>query len=167
MDRNDRVARDAAGVGPYARQQDQLVRMSALSSWSVGDGEPDIRGWDVCTVSGKQLGAVTDLLVDQGAGEVVLLDVDLPGTDRHTLVPIRVVEIDRAHRVVRMDSADVPAVLADGSTVAPRGLVVDRPAVVQTVRDDVLPVEDADADRPAANRRRAERRRIDRTSTDL
>src|SRR3954462_14344876 len=108
MDRNDRSGRDAAGVGPYARERETLTPLSSLGSWKVSEGEPDIRGWDVCTVSGRQLGSVADLLVDADAGEVVLLDIDLPGSDRHTFVPIRVAQLDRARRIVLMDSADVP-----------------------------------------------------------
>src|SRR4051812_33372128 len=108
MEHQERSERDAAGVGPYAREREALAALSTLESWKVSEGEPDIRGWEVRTVSGRQLGSVTDLLVDVDAGEVVLLDIDLPGTDRHTFVPIRVVEIDRARRVVLMDSADIP-----------------------------------------------------------
>ena len=108
MDQDDRDSRDAAGVGPYARQLDQLVALSTLDSWRVAEGEPDIRGWEVQTVSNRQLGTVSDLMIDAAAGEVVLIDVDLPGSDKHTFVPIRVVQIDRARRVILMDSADVP-----------------------------------------------------------
>lgn len=108
MDRNDRNERDAAGVGPYARERETLTPLSTLDSWKVSEGEPDIRGWEVRTVSGRQLGSVADLLVDADAGEVVLLDIDLPGSDRHTFVPIRVAQLDRGRRVVLMDSADVP-----------------------------------------------------------
>ena len=108
MDHNDRSGRDAAGVGPYAQERETLTPLSSLDSWKVSDGEPDIRGWEVRTVSGRELGSVADLLVDADAGEVVLLDIDLPGTDRHTFVPIRVAQLDRARRIVLMDSADVP-----------------------------------------------------------
>ena len=99
--------RDAAGVGPYARDAERLVRLSDLGSWDVAEGEPDIRGWEVRTVGGRELGKIKELLVDPDAGEVVMLDVDLSGSDRHALVPLRIVEIDRPKRVVRMDSADL------------------------------------------------------------
>jgi hypothetical protein len=99
--------RDAAGVGPYARDAERLVRLSDLGNWDVAEGEPDIRGWEVRTVGGRDLGKVKELLVDPDAGEVVMLDVDLAGSDRHAMVPLRIVEIDRARRVVRMDSADL------------------------------------------------------------
>lgn len=99
--------RDAAGVGPYARDAERLVRLSDLGKWDVAEGEPDIRGWEVRTVGGRELGKIKELLVDPDAGEVVMLDVDLSGSDRHALVPLRIVEIDRPKRVVRMDSADL------------------------------------------------------------
>ena len=111
---------DAAGVGPYAREMERLVPLSEMRGWNVLKGEADIRSWEVRTVSGRALGSVRELLVDPDAGEVVMLDVDLGGTDRHAYVPIRVVEIDRTQRVVRADSAD----LADES-----------PAREHTVRD--------------------------------
>ena len=177
MELDDRHGRDAAGVGPYARERESLVALSTLGSWKVSDGEPDIRGWDVCTVSGRQLGSVHDLMIDPNAAEVVLVDVDLPGTDRHTFVPIRVVQIDRARRLVLMDSADLPesdlartgdAIVADrqasdiGTVRYPRWdreVTHDRPVLA----DESVPPSSA----LAAERRRSERRRIDRLSTDL
>ena len=99
--------RDAAGVGPYARDAERLVPMKQLGNWDVAEGEPDIRGWEVRTIGGRDLGKVTELLIDPDAGEVVMLDVDLTGSDQHALVPLRIVEIDRGKRIVRMDSADL------------------------------------------------------------
>ena len=187
MDQNDRDGRDVAGVGPYAREREHLVPMSTLESWAVSEGEPDIRGWEVKTVAGRQLGSVSDLLVDAEAGEVVMLDIDLPGTDRHTFVPIRVVHIDRARRVVLMDSADLPeadtvrttpaadvAPASDSGTVryqnTDRDVPVRRPArtVDDAVAHDSAPGPDSlSADRAASDRRRAERRRIERMSTEF
>src|SRR5512146_1004501 len=106
-DRSDRKGRDAAGIGPYATERERLVPLRSLDSWNVSEGEPDIRGWEIKTVSGRQLGTVTDLLIDPDANEVVMLDVDLPGRQAHTTVPIRIVQIDRVHRIVLMDSADL------------------------------------------------------------
>jgi sporulation protein YlmC with PRC-barrel domain len=99
--------RDAAGIGPYARDAERLVRLSDLGKWDVAEGEPDIRGWEVRTVGGRELGKIKELLVDPDAGEVVMLDVDLSGSHQHALVPLRIVEIDRTKRVVRMDSSDL------------------------------------------------------------
>jgi hypothetical protein len=183
MDRNDRTERDAAGIGPYARERESLTPLSTLDDWSVSDGEPDIRGWDVRTVSGRQLGSVADLLVDADAGEVVMLDIELPGTDRQTFVPIRVAQIDRGRRVVLMDSADIPdsdvartdrssgdAARADAGVV--RYPSVDRDVTNRAVMADgpavpLLAAREASAAETSAERRRADRRRIDRVSTDL
>lgn len=103
----DRLRRDAAGVGPYARDAERLVPLKDMGNWDVAEGEPDIRGWEVRTVGGRELGKVKELLVDPDANEVVMLDVDLTGSDQHSLVPLRIVEIDRPRRIVRMDSADL------------------------------------------------------------
>jgi sporulation protein YlmC with PRC-barrel domain len=170
MDRNDRDGRDAAGIGPYAQEREQLVAMSTLESWTVSPGEPDIRGWEVRTVSGRQLGVVGDLLIDQAQGEVVLLDVDLPGTDRHTFVPIRVVQIDRMKRLVLMDSADLPesdlarGVRGTSQAASASGGTVRYPVSDREVHS--APPELADT-RPPSPPPRAERRRIDRISTDF
>jgi photosynthetic reaction center H subunit len=119
----DRLRRDAAGVGPYARDAERLVPLKDMGSWDVAEGEPDIRGWEVRTVGGRELGKVKELLVDPDAGEVVMLDVDVSGSDRHALVPLRIVEVDRPRRVVRMDSADLtPAeqeAIAEAAETAP------------------------------------------------
>lgn len=190
VDRDDREGRDAAGVGPYAREREELVAMSTLESWAVSEGEPDIRGWDVCTVAGRKLGSVSDLLVDAKAGEVVMLDIDLPGTDRHTFVPIRVVHIDRGKRVVLMDSADLPDAgvelasptseagrpAPDSGTVrygqGDREVALPRPqrASDDSARRDGAPGPDgmsADSAASASERRRAARRRIERMSTEF
>ncbi len=181
MERNDRHARDAAGVGPYAREREQLVPLSTLDSWSVSDGEPDIRGWEIRTVSGRQLGSVHDLLIDAKAGEVVMLDIDLPGSDKHTFVPIRVAQIDRERRIVLMDSADLPQTnIARADALPPpaveqsagtirypdREVIRERAVADEVARADELAPEDVDSE-PAVERRHANRRKIDRVSTDL
>lgn len=183
MEHREHHARDAAGVGPYATERESLVSLSSLDSWKVAEGDPDIRGWEVRTVSGRQLGVVSDLLIDSDAGEVVMLDIDLPGTDRHTFVPIRVVQIDRVRRIALMDSADFPEsdlTRTERATVEPRGnepvrsihypdvsrsALADRAQPIAPGDPDV--VTDRPADLPPSERRQAERRRIDRLSTDI
>ena len=98
---------DAAGVGPYVRKGVRLVRLSELKSYKVADGEPDIRGWEVRTISGRQLGEVAELLIDTDAGEVVMLDVDVRNDGRHSFAPVRAAMIDRTARVVRLDTGDL------------------------------------------------------------
>lgn len=135
------VDSDAAGVGPYARDTERLVALSDLDGWDIAEGEPDIRGWEVRTVSGRVIGEIKELLVDPDAREVVLLDVDLSGTDEHAQVPIRVAEVDRERRVVRVDSADLRPMSEEA-------------AAAGTVAPDELPVPPAIT--PAEVERRAE-----------
>ena len=177
---SDRHGRDAAGIGPYAREREKLVPLSSLGSWSVSEGEPDIRGWEIRTVSGRQLGTVNDLLIDPDANEVVMLDVDLPGRQAHTFVPIRIVQIDRVRRLVLMDSADLT--VSESATGEQSAPIVADTATPRTIRypsyDREVPVDRpvaADAAPPpeamppdsSLERRRGERRRIDRLSTDI
>jgi hypothetical protein len=98
---------DAAGVGPYVRKGVRLVRLSELGSYKVAAGEPDVRGWEVRTISGRQLGEVAELLVDPEAGEVVMLDIDVRDGDRHSFAPVRAAMIDQTARVVRLDTGDL------------------------------------------------------------
>ena len=112
-------ATDAAGVGPYARERENLVPLSEMRGWNVTQGEVDIRSWEVRTVSGRVLGSVRELLVDPKAGEVVMIDVDIAGSPEHAYVPLRVVEIDRARRVGRADSGDLETVGASEAVATP------------------------------------------------
>lgn len=105
--RDPKRVRDAAGIGPYARERERLVPMCEMRGWNVSSGEADVRSWEVVTLSGRLLGVVRELLVDAEAGEVVMLEVNLAGSARHALVPIRLVAIDRDKRVVRADSGDL------------------------------------------------------------
>ena len=106
-DEYDRGRRDEAGVGPYLREGIRLVPLRELGDWDLADGEPDIRGWEVRTLGGRVLGEVDELLIDKDAGEVVMLDIDLAGSSRKTLAPLRAVQLDREDRIVRIDTADL------------------------------------------------------------
>jgi hypothetical protein len=147
-----RGSQDAAGIGPYARERERLTPLSEMRGWNVVDGEADIRQWEVRTLAGRILGHVRELYVDAKAGEVVMIDVDVAGSDRRAYVPIRMVEVDRTKRVVRADSGDLePHDQTDGtrlsgeelSRVRPRGgraagsvtekVVERRPVVEETV----------------------------------
>ena len=183
MEAQNRNAHDGTAAGPFASERESLTPLSSLD-WKVSDGEPDIRGWEVRTISGRQLGAVADLLVDAASGEVALLDLDLAESDRHTFVPMRAVQIDRARRVILMDSADIPDARLSrsdrrNSASAPRSIsgefgVVRYPAYDREVHAsrpalaDVAAPESGELSGEASGeRRQGERRRIDRMSTDL
>jgi hypothetical protein len=97
--------RDEAGVGPNPQDARRLVPMRDLRDYKVVDGEPDIRGWNVWTATGRELGEIEDLLVDTDLGEVVMVDIDLRRDDRHTLAPIKAAWIDRENRRVVLNTS--------------------------------------------------------------
>ncbi len=101
----NRGMRDEAGVGPNPADARRLVRLKELDDYKVAEGEPDIRGWNVYTATGRELGDIDDLLVDTELGEVVMVDVDLKRDDRHTLAPIKAAWIDRDNRRVVLNTS--------------------------------------------------------------
>lgn len=120
-DRNaHRGLRDEAGVGPNPRDARRLVPLRELDDYKVAEGEPDIRGWNVYTATGRELGDIEELLVDVEMGEVVMVDIDLKRDDRHTLAPIKAAWIDRPNRRVVLNTSmfdvddDIPALRRRG-----------------------------------------------------
>lgn len=108
MARDRDVRRDRAGHGPDpAESRRGLVSIDAVDGFEIAKGEPDPRGWEVRTLSDRELGSVDDLLIDPDRGEVVMLALSLHGDDIRSQVPIRSVQLDRGRRVVLVDSADV------------------------------------------------------------
>jgi sporulation protein YlmC with PRC-barrel domain len=167
---------DQAGIGPHAGAAVDLVPFRKLEGVRVVEGDADVRGWDVCTINGAKVGTVDDLLVDRARGEVVMLDVDLVGSSRHVLAPIRAAQIDRVRRIVLIDSADLngpadvaslsrPAAAADTTRVADvaptaevraadgveETVIERRPVVYEevVVRRRVVDPADPGSDRPA------------------
>ena len=104
-----KARRDAAGVGPDpSTARRRLIPIDDMKGYRLAAGDPDIRGWDVRTLGGRELGEVEDLLVDPDRGEVVMLEVDMRGeAGVHAEVPIRSVQLDRKHHVVLVDSGDL------------------------------------------------------------
>jgi len=118
-----RGLRDEAGVGPNPREARRLVPLRELDDYKVAEGEPDIRGWNVYTATGREIGDIEDLLVDVDMGEVVMVDIDLKRDDRHTLAPIKAAWIDRPNRRVVLNTSmfdvdeDIPALHRRGEPV--------------------------------------------------
>jgi sporulation protein YlmC with PRC-barrel domain len=107
MARDRDVREDAAGTGPQPDRGVRLMPMGELRDFRIAKGEPDVRGWEVRTLSGRSIGRVDDLLVDPEAGEVVMLDIDIDDADRHAVAPLRVAQLDRDRKIVILDSAEV------------------------------------------------------------
>lgn len=118
--------RDTAGIGPDPSLAGRLTRLSSMRGFDIAHGEPDIRGWDVRTLSGAEIGEVDDLLVDPHRGEVVLIDIDMKGSDQHVNVPIRGVQIDRTRRCVIVDSGDLRNARESGLGLEDRDLAQER-----------------------------------------
>lgn len=163
----DRSGLDSAGVGPDPASAARLQRLSDLRDLDVALDDPDIRGWEVRTVSGRRLGRVDDLLVDEERREVVMLDVDLHDSDRHVEVPIRSAQIDRTRHHVIVDTADTePLGEADDRAVQERLAERHRRELADRERSDLAERERIDRmDRMSAEDRlrAAERMRGERT----
>lgn len=108
-DKDRKRIEDEAGVGPDPRTSRHLVPLKELPRFRIVGSDPDIRGWKVFTSNGREVGRVDDLLVDPTIDEAVMLDIDLTGSDRHTLAPIRAAWIDREHERVILDGAELAA----------------------------------------------------------
>ncbi len=106
MGAKDRLKRDAAGIGPEPRRSG-LFPLSELKKFRIAKGEPDIRGWEVRTLNGRNVGEVDDLLVDPESGEVVFMEVGMNNSDRHIELSLRNAQLDRDRKRVIVDSGDV------------------------------------------------------------
>ena len=80
---------------------DKLKRLSD-ADLAVADGEPDVRGWTVVTLDGRDVGEVDDLIVDTDAMKVryLQLDVDDASDSDDVYAPIADAEIDRTQKRV-------------------------------------------------------------------
>ena len=128
MGEKDRLKRDSAGVGPEPRRSG-LHKMSSLKDFRVAKGEPDIRGWEVRTLNGRDVGEVDDLLVDPESGEVVFIDVAMNNSRHHIELAIRTAQLDRDKKRVIVDSGDVDEQAA----------IVERPVEPDSASDGELP----------------------------
>jgi sporulation protein YlmC with PRC-barrel domain len=108
MGRKRETRRDQAGVGPDpSESRRRLASIDDLEGYKVADGEPDVRGWAVTTLNGRELGAVEDLLIDPDRGEVVMLEIALRDEGVHAELPLRHVQLDHKRKVVVVDSGDL------------------------------------------------------------
>jgi len=96
-----------------ARNTAGLARLEELDDYEVADGFPDPRGWDVTTRDGQKVGKVKNLLVDQNAMRVRMLEVELDrklartDADRLVHVPVASARLDddRDDVLVDLDAA--------------------------------------------------------------
>ncbi|HSK08763.1 MAG TPA: PRC and DUF2382 domain-containing protein [Vicinamibacterales bacterium] len=78
-----------------------LRRFSEMDNVEVSKEDPDIRGWDVTSADGQDLGEVKDLLVDTATMKVHAVEVELEGSrfnwndNRRVVVPVDTLRINR------------------------------------------------------------------------
>lgn len=91
-------------------EMDRVVPLDELDDYSVAEGDPDVRGWEVLDSRGTRIGEVDNLLVDTSAMKVRYLDVELEddaageARDRHILVPIGYARLDESEDHVFVDT---------------------------------------------------------------
>jgi hypothetical protein len=66
-----------AGATATAAGALDIVPLSRLPGYTVSDGDPDVRGWEVVAGDGGRIGKVDGLLVDTGTMQVRYLDVEV------------------------------------------------------------------------------------------
>ncbi len=80
-----------------------LQRFSDMEDVEVAEDDPDVRGWDVVTRDGQDIGEVKDLLVDTNSMKVRCLEVELEGSrfkwddNRRVAIPVDSVQLDEEH----------------------------------------------------------------------
>lgn len=105
------------------------VPLSDLDDYQVADGAPDVRGWDVATRDGRDIGKVKELLVDPAQMRVRYLCVELDDElaagrdDRRVLIPVGSAQLDDDDDVVFINGMDVAAI---GALPGYRGGAPDR-----------------------------------------
>lgn len=96
-------------------EMDRVVPLDQLSGYEVADDDPDVRGWQVLSADGLEIGEVDQLLVDTEAMKVRYLDVDLEDAlagGRHALVPVGYARLDPDGRRVFVDALSSTQVAA-------------------------------------------------------
>ncbi|MGH7476189.1 MAG: PRC-barrel domain-containing protein, partial [Longimicrobiales bacterium] len=86
-----------------------LARLRDLPDFRVARHEVDPRGWAVVAADGRVIGEAQELLVDTARMRARYIDCDLDETalglervDRHVLLPVERVDLDRDDKKVRV-----------------------------------------------------------------
>ena len=94
--------------GTYRREELDLQRMEDLEHWTIAEGEPDIRGWDILTQEGDHVGKVHDLIAGPKTQHVYFILAQIGGLwgmgGRHVLVPLDRIHLNRENHQVRIDA---------------------------------------------------------------
>ena len=89
---------------------ERIIPLDEMDDFEVAEGDPDVRGWQVCGADGGRNGEVDELLVDTEALKVRYLDVGLddspPSQDRHILIPIGYARLHESDDRIVVDELD-------------------------------------------------------------
>jgi photosynthetic reaction center H subunit len=89
---------------------ERILPLDELDGFEVAEGDPDVRGWQVCDARGERIGEVDELLVDTEALKVRYLDVDLDlstaADDRHILIPVGYARLHERDDRILVDGLD-------------------------------------------------------------
>lgn len=111
-----------------------LKKLNELDDFTVAAGSPDPRGWQVVSSDGRDVGRVTDLIVDTTVMKARYLDVEMDqaaadALERHVFVPAAQVTIgepeQRARRIV------IPVTLETARRAARSERAMGEPAVAE------------------------------------
>lgn len=99
-------------------ETNRVAALSDLDDFTIADGYPDPRGWDVLAADGTKVGKVHDLIVDTNAMRTRYLDISLDhdtlhlDDDRDILVPVGQARLDDHDDHVMLDSMGVQQLTA-------------------------------------------------------
>lgn len=97
---------------------EKLRRLGDLDDFKVASDDPDIRGWDVKTRDGRDIGEVEELIVDLSARKVRYVEVDLDREgfglreSRKVSIPVESAEINRRDQTVMVTGLSRDAIAA-------------------------------------------------------
>ncbi len=118
-DNRDGIDRSRPLDGDSDRDREQarprLMHLSDASDLQVADGDPDIRGWELRTTDGQEIGKVEDLVVDTNLMRVRFIEGELTmeghsdRENRRVLIPIESARLDEDDDKVIVDYSTLDA----------------------------------------------------------
>ena len=127
-------------------ESSRLVPLGRTRDYTVREGMPDVRGWEVVGGDGAVLGRVSELMVDQTAGRVRYLEIETGDAERRRVhVPIGLARLDAERDAVLVPTITTAAMTALTTVQrGPQGPTITREYEVH-VRRSLVGATPADA----------------------
>ncbi len=108
---------NASTASNASNDTSRVAPLGSLGDFTVAEGSPDPRGWDVVASDGMKVGKVHELIVDTGMMRTRYLDIRLDtdiagdGDDRDVMLPVGAASLDDQddHVAVDMTMAQIAA----------------------------------------------------------